>query len=486
MRTSVSFVAGLLVAGLWACNEPRAAPAPGVPRSEKDAGALDGSAGDARVPADAGQTDAQAWPAADYEISLPYGGGTRTLELVVTAELRRADVHLNIDTTASIAEEVDALQSELRRSILPRLRARIDDVSFGVSRFADFPAAPFGRGGRHADTAFELLTPITSNAAAVARAVAALDQPLGAGGDFPEAGAEALFQVATGVGYAHEGTTYIEPWPREPSVGGGTLGGVGFRANALHVVLHVTDASTHSPDDYDPHFPGTRSMTQAAEALRNVDARAIGLLSTTCEGSACRVNPIAYAQLAKLSLETLATFEPTRQGCPSGLGQVNDVGDAGVCPMAYAIDGSGRDFADQVIDSVITLLDTLSFRAASASVHDDALGLVMSIEPFAVAQPAGVTPPTLGDLTPDDESDARPDTFLDVRQGASLGFRVALRNDRIAEVEIEQRFRLAIDVLGDGTLIAQPVIRVRVPAREPSTGAYDAGARDANDDDAGF
>jgi hypothetical protein len=125
------------------------------------------------------------WPEAEREVELPYGAGPTTVLLVTDASPSALDVHLNVDTTGSIRFAIDELQSALRSNVIVRLRAKVEDVAFGVSRYADFPVAPFGWPGdsmTEADQPFVLLSPITTNADRVIAAVARLDQPLDIGG----------------------------------------------------------------------------------------------------------------------------------------------------------------------------------------------------------------------------------------------------------------------------------------------------------------
>ncbi|MDQ3037757.1 MAG: hypothetical protein M3Y87_35515, partial [Myxococcota bacterium] len=212
-------------------------------------------------------------PSADLEVTLPYRGPEVRLPLEVGADLGTLDVFLSIDTTGSFGGEIDALQRDLIDRIVPALASRVPDVALGVGRFEDFPVGPFGSEG---DAPFDLVSAVTTDLGRVGSAVASLDDPLGLGGDGPESGAEALWQIATGAGYSHGGVSYVAPYRGDAAPGGGTIGGVGFREGALRVVVHVTDAPSHGPSDYASSFPGTHSLEQAAEALRGIDARVIG------------------------------------------------------------------------------------------------------------------------------------------------------------------------------------------------------------------
>ena len=65
----------------------------------------------------------------------------------------------------------------------------------------------------------------------------------------PESGFEALYQIATGDGLTISRAADIPEFVSEPG-GAGEIGGVGFRADAFPIVIHVTDAVTHVPMDY--------------------------------------------------------------------------------------------------------------------------------------------------------------------------------------------------------------------------------------------
>jgi hypothetical protein len=128
------------------------------------------------------------WPASEQTLDLEFQRTRRAL-LTLVPDPSQLDVYFNVDTTASFSEEIDAIQKELTRSIIPRLRSRVANTQLGVSRFADFPVAPFGRPASRgaADIPYKLLSAITDGLSKVTSAVSSLDRPLGDGGDAPEA-----------------------------------------------------------------------------------------------------------------------------------------------------------------------------------------------------------------------------------------------------------------------------------------------------------
>ncbi|RLB49870.1 MAG: hypothetical protein DRJ42_20125, partial [Deltaproteobacteria bacterium] len=223
----------LLLAALGACGDDPA-PLPPVLDSgifNPDAATDSGGGGTPRP--DGGAR----LPPADIEVTLPYEGAEAEVSLTVTADAAKVDIHLSVDTTGSFSQEIDRIQSELLERVLPPIRDRVGDVGIGVSRFEDFPVLPYGS---PTDAPFTLLSGITTSESRVGAAIARLDDPLGFGGDGPEASAEALYQIATGEGFTANGTRYVEAYSGRSAPGGGDLGGVGFRDDSLRAIVHIT------------------------------------------------------------------------------------------------------------------------------------------------------------------------------------------------------------------------------------------------------
>jgi hypothetical protein len=415
-------------------------------------------------------------PAADEAVVLTFGGPAVRRRIAIEADPGVLDVHFSVDTTASIDSEINQLQADLQSTIVPQLRARVADVSFGVSKFADFPAPPFGSPGDSTmseapDTPFVLLTPITSDIATVASAVARLDQPLGEGGDAPEAGAEALWQIATGKGYAFGAKTLIVPYDGQAAKGGGRAGGVGFRAGALRVVLHVTDAPSHEPADYGSVFPGTHSLDDAGKALSALGAKVIGIVSGACDPaepkSRCSdpLHAAARTDLEGVALQTGALGpEPMNDKCPTGIDATLVPSTGGKCPLVFDVDPAGNGLSTKLIDAIVGLVDGIRFKAVSGSAGDDPIGFVQSVMPVAVQQASSADAPMIADLLPSASPDGEPDSFVDVRSRSKLEFEITLRNRQIAPSEVEQSFRVIVQVTGDGLILTQRTLRVLVPA----------------------
>jgi hypothetical protein len=413
-------------------------------------------------------------PGADTDVVLPFRGAEATYGIEVKANPAVLDVHLSIDTTGSISPEIDELQADLERKVVPMLAHRVPDVSFGVSEFGDFPLAKFGTDGsdgRPADQPYVLLTPITSDVAAVASAVARLDQPLQNGGDLPEAGAEALWQIATGKGYSHDSMQLIAPFDGRAARGGGTAGGVGFREGALRVVLHVTDAPSHEPSDYSGTFPGTHSMADAGKQLKAVHAKLLAIVAGACgktTDKACEgredEHRKARAELEQLALTTGALgADPVGGKCPNGVNGAKIASRNGKCPLVFDVNAKGEGLTDTLIDAIAELVDGIRFEAVTGRAADDPIGFVTGVEPLA-PENADDDAPQIEDLLPKGHPDGVDDSFVHVRTSDALRFEVHLRNRSIAATDSDQTFRVVVQIEGDGVILEERTLRVIVPA----------------------
>ena len=218
----------------------------------------------------------------DFYFVLPeLGPGANAPLLFSNTNIDRADLAINMDTTGSMQGEINNLQATLSNTIIPSVNAQIADTRFAVSSFEDYPINPFGDPNA-GDIPFRLGTRVTSDAAVAQAAVNALTTR--SGFDFPESGMEALYQIATGVGTTWAGGSVPAFNPANGQVAGvadGTIGGVGFRTDALPIVVHVTDSISHTRRDYisgDPSI-GAADVATARAALSGIGARVVSISS---------------------------------------------------------------------------------------------------------------------------------------------------------------------------------------------------------------
>ena len=168
------------------------------------------------------------------DVTVP-GTGVNALDLVFL-----------IDQSGSYEDDIDTLQARASE-VVENLTSSGIDVQFGVAGFADFPTSSYGASD---DVPYRLYQRVTSDTDSVIAAINQLDNPLMNGGDSPESQYEALYRVATGIGW---------------------------RSGTLRVVLLATDADFHDSDT-EPGYPGTGRGSVLA-ALREGNIIVVGLQS---------------------------------------------------------------------------------------------------------------------------------------------------------------------------------------------------------------
>lgn len=443
--TRPAALAGAALCGVLACGcsdstAGRLTPADGG-RTDGGQQGLDAGVIDARP--DGGPV----LPVADREVILGLGT-TTTIAYTVDAAPAMLDVHLSIDTTGSFVEEIDALQSTLAGTVIPAIRSFIPASSFGLSSFQDFPLAPFGT---ESDHPYLLLQRVTSDLTAIGSAVKRLPSRVGNGGDLPESGYEALFQAATGDGLTIGGRTYVPRFTGSPAVGGGTLGGAGFREDSFKVIVHATDAISHVPDDYVPALPGVHGAAAVQNAFRDEGIRLVGITN----------GGLARRELEQLALATGSYVQPVGGECPTGEAGAPRPAVSGVCPLVFDIRADGTGLSDALVTAISNAVAGVEYASVRGAVLDDRLGFVEAVHASEAIPPSVGTPPGTSDATP---LDGYPDTFTQVAAGTTLTFDVILRNDLIASQTYAQTFRFRLRIQADEALVVDEWIRVVVPA----------------------
>jgi hypothetical protein len=237
----------------------------------------------------------------------------------------KVDIALLLDDTGSFksfAGTVESLFSDLVTSLqaaLPEV-----DLGFGVARFEDYggPFSPISS-ERPSGRPFFLDQPIVTAATATAagtdlntlmsKALAATGP--GFGGDTPEADIEALYQLATGAGLDGNGngskldsgpagdlaTTEVSPGtsgdvpPFSSNVGltSGSLGGIGWRPDAQHIVLLATDTqpvAAFSGSTIPAAIAGLGGLSVPSTAFESTAGR-VGFVSTAVDGTGTGPQP---------------------------------------------------------------------------------------------------------------------------------------------------------------------------------------------------
>jgi len=362
---------------------------------------------------------------------VPLDGGPVNADMVLEAEVGRADVVFLIDITSSMQEEIDQVRTRLRDRIAPAIREAIPDSQIAVTTHADFPRSPYGQVGR--DEPFTLVSPSTAD---IARAQAAVDSiRLGSGVDPPESQVEALYQIATGEGLPG----YV------PASGGCPTGGIGYacvRRDALPVILLFTDEAMHNgpsptmPHAYDPLILGVspHQFDDSVRELQRIGARVIGFDSGEGAGAP--------------DLRTLAVRTGTVDG--SGRPLVFDIGSR-ADRLTEEVVGAVRTFASTVVQDVDAVV-----RDADSGDGVDARTLVESVRPVSASPMSGI-----GSI------DTANDIFVDVLAGTMLTFEIVTRAGIVVPGNEPKIVRAEVVFRGNGrTRLGSQIVFLVVPAAD--------------------
>lgn len=373
-------------------------------------------------------------PGQCYDVSFE-GQGVRA-QLRTDARLRRADVMFLIDSTASMDEEIAAIQRRLREEVIPRIDATFSDVEYGVASFADFPN---GINGGLGDVAFSLQTAMTADLSTVQAALGRL--PASDGIDAAESQVEALYQLATGEGlppYIGATRTCTEE----------EFGAACFRTEAKPVVLLFTDAPFH-----DSAFP---------------------LADNLYDLSILRAVPHTYAEtIAALSDERIAVIGiwsggPVDHGRQELIQLTRDTGalDGAGGPLVFDIGEDGRGLSTTVVDAISTFAESSKFDV-SVEVEDmdpddgiDVEELIVSIRPVSANPMSGV-----------DGVDGLGRRFLGVKAGTEVTFEIEVNPSLVAPPGAPRRFPVLLHFRGDDRFdVGEQVVHVVIAGSDGDCG----------------
>lgn len=264
-----------------------------------------------------------------FYFELPFEGEKQNDTLVFSPQVQKADIFFNVDTTGSMGDEIDNLKNSLSSTIIPGVKAKITDSAFGVSYFDDFPVNGYGYSSNN-DMPFGLLQSPTTDVATAQTGVNKLAKHYG--GDGPESGYESLYKIATGAALSWNGGSIPE-------------GSVGFRAGAIPIVFHITDAVAHDSSfkPYNSFYVYTIfNQSQVIEAMNAIGAKVVSVVSS----DGYETNS-AKTQLTAVSNGTGAVV-PT---CAN----------AGRTTLLYGLDKYGTGLGDTAVAGVDALIKYSKF-----------------------------------------------------------------------------------------------------------------------------
>jgi hypothetical protein len=315
--------------------------------------------------------------------------------LDMSTDVSQADVVFALDSTGSMGSSLKNLAQGLA-NIVPQIQAKVKSIAFGVFDFRDFNRKTESVKSAYVVQYDHRIQTITTMAGLMSVQNALNALTANGGGDGPEAGWEALYEIAGGppmtasyaTGPAWTSVVNLGAVPPQPPTAGetqGTLGGAGFRSGSVPIVVTVTDAEWHDApgvtvngedgkNDYDatnyPSMSGVPSRSQTVAALQNLNAHVVGLAAL---GTAQTGDPKARAKA--LAQDTGAVVDPADFGdaasrpagcaagqCCTGQNGAAEAPVAGQCPLAYTVDdNTGNGVSSSVVSGIVALANGLKF-----------------------------------------------------------------------------------------------------------------------------
>lgn len=383
--------------------------------------------------------------------------------------ISQADVYFSMDTTGSMGGEISALKTSLG-TVINDLNAEIPNIAVGVGYYEDFPMDPYGRADL-GDLPFGLIRRIMTVSTTAGRnsmqaGVDALAAAPGSGGDEPESGWEAMYQIATGVGLSNIGgatvaafnTNTAPPVPVPAGESVGTIGGVGFRTGSLPIVVAVTDMPSHNGLSDAYAFSGSATRSTAINALIGIQARVIGVVSQGGYTADARSDMLTAVSATGASVPVSAWDGARPAGCGAtqcctGVNGAGEPATGGMCPLLFTVNSSGAGLGSSIV-TAIRALTNFAVIDVGANIGDDTGDAVDAVAAFVdhiAANPAAPLPCGQG-LTAVDGADADSflDTFVDVYPGTTACFDVFPKmNTTVQPLQTPQMFTATITVYGD-------------------------------------
>ena len=371
-----------------------------------------------------------------------------------------------MDTTGSMGGTISSLQSSLTGTIIPGISTTMTSAWFGAGGYDDFPLSPYGDFAS-GDQPFYLLQEVTGVVADAQAGVNALPQHSGADG--AESMIEALFQISTGFGVSAPPPTLVPP-----NTSG--VGGVGFRANSMPVIVPLTDIYSHNGINPAYDYTGAvaavaATRTDAVAALETICARVVGVATTSGDPDMVAIAEDTGSLIPPEAWGPAATRPP---GCAVGMcctgtnGAGRATNAAGMCPLAY-IHSGGTGLGDTIVTGIDMLTHYAAFdcETETSGETEDVDGnplptphttadFIVSIVPVSFVVP--VDPPGLPNPT------ITTDGFDNVTPGTIVTFDVTAFNDFVVQTDDAQFFEATITVTAGGCFpLDDRVVLILVP-----------------------
>ena len=273
----------------------------------------------------------------------------------------------------------------------------------------------------------------------------------------------------------------------DPGLGHGAVGGVGFRATALPVIVHITDAVSHNCTEYIAAGITAHCPDETFEELNAIGARVVAVRSgAASDDPTDRLYPLGMV-MATDSVVPVCAFDGSEartsgvcgdgQCCTGMSGAGEAPNDDGECPLVFQINGSGAGLDTSMVGAIDSLTQFIrySLTIAPRDVPTDAVDATCFVDFFEIDSFEG--PPGTCGVTPvavDTDDDGHNDTLEDATPRTRVTYEIHAVNRDVNDVDgdgdvVEPcadpgTYPLYMDVIAEGgTVVATRAVNIIVP-----------------------
>ncbi len=328
-----------------------------------------------------------------YWFEMPYRQTPipETQDVVLKTNLNKGDIAFVVDTTGTMGGAILDIRARLV-NIMNEIKKEVPEAHFGILGHDDYPLAPYGT-----PTDRPVWLPsgtdayLTSDSTKTLAAVAALTT--GNGADLPEAQIPALYK-------AIEDTLLAWPTGSQNTFGpGGAFGGLGFRSDALPILISITDQSFHNGrfvgsstlhDTYSFNGAGAGAPPTVDDLISKMNSRGAKYIGIALDdGGPARSNKDPYRDMATITDATNSVVPASAFGssqCLTDIGGLPLMQDyppspqiPTKCRLIFSAFRNGVGVGNTVVEGVKALLRGIQLEVRVLASND-----------LAFSQPPGI------------------------------------------------------------------------------------------------
>ena len=272
----------------------------------------------------------------------------------------------------------------------------------------------------------------------------------------------------------------------DPVFGHGTIGGAGFRASVLPVIVHITDSVSHDCEDYGDRVPGAHCSGETFDELAAIGARVVAIRSEGYDTDPSNLRVPLGMVVATDSVVPLCAFDGSTarttevcaaDQCCTGVNGAGVAPIAGECPLLYRIHPRGGGLDTSMVEAV-SLLTRYARYSVTMEPRDDPIDAVDAtcfIDSLVIDSFEG--PPGGCSVVPelvDTDGDGHVDTLENTTPGTHVSYEIHAVNVDVNDVDGDGdteeacaepgTYPLWIDVIADGVArVATRRVNIIVP-----------------------